>query len=108
MIANSDHIKKRDKHATLAVFPIEALVAAIHDLDHVKTELERIETAKQFWLNYHEDNRWIDRNGSRNSLKQTLEAPEVYYEKGQLRIADGRHRILALQQLGYSHVVCEI
>ena len=70
----------------------------------------RIEAAKQFWLDYCNDDRFIDfKTGDRNEYSKVyFEAPLVSIDYGKLGFSDGRHRVIAMKEIGYKNIIIEI
>ena len=70
---------------------------------------ERIRKAKEFWMNYSTDQRYIDyRTGERKKELVTFEPSICGIYNGKLSFQDGRHRIIAMKELGYDEAVIEI
>jgi len=100
--------RENQKFITISILD---LLNAVENLPYILSERSRIESAKNYWLNYSKDNRYLcNRTGERSEfLYQTIEMPEVYYkEDGKLAISDGNHRIVAFCELGYTEVICEL
>lgn len=70
----------------------------------------RIDRAKEFWNNYSVDQRWINpKTGERHERNNAEFVPSLvsFYNDG-LGFTDGRHRIVALKELGYDDVIIEV
>ncbi|MFA5067741.1 MAG: AAA family ATPase [Candidatus Izemoplasmatales bacterium] len=70
----------------------------------------RVDRAKEYWLNYAEDQRPISpKDGQRqNSGVMKFEAPYVGIWNGKMGFVDGRHRVVAMKELGYDNIVIEV
>ena len=60
-------------------------------------------------INYAEDQRWI------HPIKGRIGRPDIKFEPsiigiydGKLGFTDGRHRLIAMQELGYKYAIFEI
>lgn len=104
--------KKNSKNSYFKIISIDELINSIEDLEYIKKyNRSRIEAAKKHWNRYKDDIRWIDlQNNERSHFhKADIEMPECYYDSDDdLKISDGRHRILAFKEMGYDAVECEI
>lgn len=70
----------------------------------------RIDRAKEYWLKYAVDQRPISpKDGLRKNWgNMTFEAPYVSFTNGKLGFSDGRHRTIAMKELGYDNIIIEI
>jgi len=70
----------------------------------------RVDRAKEYWTNYANDPRPISpKDGTRNDWgDMTFEAPYVSIYNGKLGFSDGRHRVIAMKELGYDDIVIEV
>ena len=71
----------------------------------------RIDKAKKYWTDYAEDSRQIElKTGKRNDFWEPLsfEAPYVQIFNNKLGFSDGRHRVIAMKELGYTDIIIEI
>lgn len=70
----------------------------------------RVDRAKQFWQDFSKDQRYINPKTKErtNWGKVEFEAPYVTIENGKLGFADGRHRVIAMKELGYDNIIIEV
>lgn len=70
----------------------------------------RVERAKEYWTNYAEDPRPISpKDGTRKNWgDMTFEAPYITIDDGRLGFSDGRHRTIAMKELGYDNIIIEV
>jgi hypothetical protein len=70
----------------------------------------RVDKAKDFWINFSNDQRYINTktNERTNWGKVDFEAPYVLINNGKLGFSDGRHRTIAMKELGYDDIIIEI
>lgn len=70
----------------------------------------RVDRAKEFWKSFSKDQRYINHNtGERTSWGiTTFEAPYVSIDYGRLGFSDGRHRVIAMKELGYDDIIIEV
>jgi hypothetical protein len=70
----------------------------------------RVDRAKQFWQDFSTDQRYIHPQTKErtNWGKVDFEAPYVTIENGKLGFADGRHRVIAMKELGYDNIIIEV
>lgn len=71
---------------------------------------DRVERAKDFILNYADDQRWINpNNGERLDYNKAVFGPSlVEINNGKISFGDGRHRVLAAEELGIDRVAIEV
>ena len=72
--------------------------------------LERVERAREYWINYAKDSRPISlKDGTRKNWgDMTFEAPYVTIDDGRLGFSNGRHRTIAMKELGYDNIIIEV
>jgi len=70
----------------------------------------RVERAKKYWVDYAEDSRPIfPKDGTRKDWgNMAFEAPYISIWEGKLEFSDGRHRVIAMKELGYKNIIIEI
>lgn len=70
----------------------------------------RVDRAKEFWIDYSKDQRYMDLHTKerKNWGKVVFEAPYITIENGKLGFSDGRHRTIAMKELGYSDIIIEV
>jgi len=71
----------------------------------------RIESSKEFWLNYSKDQRWINPRTKRRSLfPDMIFHPSIvmFDNNGKFGFVDGRHRLIAMKELGYKYAYFEV
>jgi len=70
----------------------------------------RVDRAKEFWNDYSKDQRYMDLQTKerKNWGNVVFEAPYVTIENNKLGFADGRHRTIAMKELGYSDIIVEV
>jgi len=70
----------------------------------------RIDNAKDYWINYGEDQRWINPKLNKRTglpvMKFNPSIISIYDNK--LGFTDGRHRLIAMKELGYKYAMYEI
>jgi len=106
------------KDNTLVIVNIDKLLARHkHDEPHYAFKTRetsdyprRVDRAKEYWTNYAEDPRPISpKDGTRKNWENmTFEAPYVTIYNSKLGISDGRHRIIAMKELGYDDIIIEV
>jgi len=70
----------------------------------------RVERAKQYWMDYSKDQRYINRKTNQRTDWGDVEfqAPYVSINYGRLGFSDGRHRVISMKELGYDDVIIEV
>jgi hypothetical protein len=69
----------------------------------------RIEKASDYISKYGDDNRWINpKSGERDEYEVVFEPTLASIYNGKLGVTDGRHRMVALKKLGYTHAYIEV
>lgn len=72
----------------------------------------KIDNAKEYWINYAHDQRWLHPNktGKRSLFPDmTFEPSIIMFDiNDKLGFTDGRHRLIAMKELDYTHAMFEI
>lgn len=70
----------------------------------------RIDNAKEYWVNYSKDRRWLHPKTNTRSRFEDIEfEPSIIsFYNNKLGFTDGRHRLVAMKELGYNYAMFEI
>lgn len=75
----------------------------------VKTSQERIKKSMEYITNYSENPKMFHpKTGERWSYDVMLEPTEASMYENKLGVVNGRHRMVALKNLGYTHAYIEV
>lgn len=75
----------------------------------VKTSQERIKKSMEYITNYAENPKMFHpKTGERWSYDVMLEPTEASMYENKLGVVNGRHRMVALKNLGYTHAYIEV
>jgi hypothetical protein len=106
------------KNNTLIIVNINKLLARhkydepdyAFDTKETSNYPDRVDRARKYWTNYAEDPRPISpKDGTRKNWgDMTFEAPYVSIYNNKLGFSDGRHRVIAMKELGYDDIIIEV
>ena len=71
--------------------------------------INRIEKSIDYVTKYGDDNRWINpKTSNRDEYEVIFEPTLAGIYDGKMGVTDGRHRMVALKKLGYTHAYIEV